>query len=379
MHEQPQRVLCELIRQYGPELHADARRTEALLRDLAAAYPREIFVLIQAQKQRIPADLLAAPQWMPQQALISQLTHRLQENLALAEDAAIWAIESWAIALAIQPPPPDRAWRWAKQHVPISRLADIRVQLTGKLPVLGKRLFSGFGVKLNQQPPNGLAGSSNRSFQWPIAVAWLRKTGSELRRRRVYIPLLVMLCALSTVGAVNQAVPVVEPKVDAALAVSPAPQALPIGMADPLSGVYPLPRAAWVNEDQLMVRSGPSTATAAAGLLTKGQQLTVLAFTADGQWSRIATPTAGWVSNRYLQFVSEGTPAKSVIVGLEEATVNADSLNVRSGPGTEFPIVQSLKQGQTILIVAALTDGGWKQIIMPSKGWVSTAFVQVSE
>ena len=32
MHDQPRRILCELIRQYGPELHGDARRTEALLR-----------------------------------------------------------------------------------------------------------------------------------------------------------------------------------------------------------------------------------------------------------------------------------------------------------------------------------------------------------
>ncbi|CAN5485982.1 hypothetical protein BH10CHL1_BH10CHL1_12070 [soil metagenome] len=374
MHEQPRRILCELIRQYGPELHADARRTEALLRDLCAAYPREIFVLVQAQRQRIPADLLAAPLWMPQQALISQLTHRLQENLALAEDAAVWAIESWAIALAIQPAPPDRAWQWTKQHLPISYIVDKRAQLTSKLPVWGKRLFDSFGVKLNQQPPNVPVGSLIDLFQRRTIVAWLQKTGRELRRRRVYIPLLVALCALSTVGAVNQAAPVVLP-----VSSSTELPAMAAAVSDPLSGVYPLPRPAWVNEDQLMVRRGPSTTTAATGSLIRGQLLMVLEFTADGQWSRIAAPMAGWVNNRYLQFLSEGPPITHVIVGVEQATVATESLNVRSGPGTEFPVVQSLARGQMITIVAALTDGGWKQIIMPSKGWVSTAFVQVSE
>jgi uncharacterized protein YraI len=105
----------------------------------------------------------------------------------------------------------------------------------------------------------------------------------------------------------------------------------------------------------------------------------VLEFASDGQWSRIGFPTAGWVNNRYIQFLSEGTPAIHTTVGVEHAYVAAESLHVRSGPGTEFPIVQSLDHGQTVVIVAVVTDGGWKQIIMPGKGWVSTEFVQVSE
>ncbi len=381
MHEQPRRILCELIQQYGPALHTDARRTEALLCDLCAAYPREIFVLVHAQKQRIPADLLAASRWMPQQALAAQLAHRLQENLALTENAAVWAIESWAIALAIQPAPPDRAWHWSQQQ--LHKLQGIRTKakLTGKLPDWGKRLFCNFGVKLNQQLSSVLAVYHAYSGRWTKIVARLRQGAGELHRPRAGIILLIVLCALSTVGAVNQA----GPAVSSAQVQAAQPQTAQAAVADQLAMVaqlavaYPLPRPAWVNEDQLLIRSGPSTQTTAKGALTRGQQLTVLEFAPDGEWSRIAVPTEGWVNNRYLQFLSEGTPAVHTVVGVKNAYVAAESLNVRSGPGTEFAVVRSLDHGQTVVIVAAVTDGGWKQIIMPSKGWVSTEFVQVSE
>jgi hypothetical protein len=263
MHEQPRRILCELIRQHGPELHADARRTEALLRDLCAAYPREIFVLIHAQKQRIPADLLAAPRWMPQQALTTQLTRRLQENLALAEEAADWAVESWAIALNIKPAAPDRAWLWTKQQLRVPPIIRASTQLTGKLPGWGKRLFHHFSVKLNQQPSSVSIQSNMHPLQWTTIAGWLEQVGREMRRPRLRITMLVVFCALLAVGAVNQTAPSMS---------SAETQVVQPSVADQLAVAYPLPRPAWVNEDQLMIRSGPSTATGAIGSLIRGQQ-----------------------------------------------------------------------------------------------------------
>ena len=120
MHAQPPRTLKRLLKQYGQELIDDPRRTEALLRDHCGQHTREIFVLVNAQKQRVPNELLAAPTWMPRQATYSRLSRILQTKLAITEDAADWAVASWAAALEIDAMPKGDAWSWlpGKQRTP---------------------------------------------------------------------------------------------------------------------------------------------------------------------------------------------------------------------------------------------------------------------
>jgi len=112
MNDLPRQTLCEIIAQYGHSLSDDPRRTEALLRDFCGAYKREIFVLVSALREQVAADLLASQDNVPHQVLLAQLTRRLRDNLALAEDAARWAVESWALALGVierpLPGPPPR-------------------------------------------------------------------------------------------------------------------------------------------------------------------------------------------------------------------------------------------------------------------------------
>src|SRR5829696_9166172 len=112
MHAQPPRTLKRLLKQYGQELIDDPRRTEALLRDLCGQHTREIFVLVNAQKQRVPSELLSAPTWMPRQATYSRLARQLQTKLALTEDAANWAVAAWAAALDLEAMPKGEAWSW---------------------------------------------------------------------------------------------------------------------------------------------------------------------------------------------------------------------------------------------------------------------------
>ena len=112
MHAQPPRTLKRLLKQYGQELIDDPRRTEALLRDLCGQHTREIFVLVNAQKQRVPNELRAAPAWMPRQATYSRLSRLLQTKLAITEDAADWAVVAWASALDLDSPPKGDAWSW---------------------------------------------------------------------------------------------------------------------------------------------------------------------------------------------------------------------------------------------------------------------------
>ncbi|MBA3321712.1 MAG: hypothetical protein H0T45_09760, partial [Pyrinomonadaceae bacterium] len=101
MNDVPRQTLRELIDKYGPDLCSDAGRCGGLLRDLCGAHRREINILIGALKERVPLDLLAARSAMPRALLLSQLAKRLEDQLAFTEEAARWAVDSWALALGV--------------------------------------------------------------------------------------------------------------------------------------------------------------------------------------------------------------------------------------------------------------------------------------
>ncbi|MBX2998319.1 MAG: SH3 domain-containing protein [Caldilineaceae bacterium] len=62
-----------------------------------------------------------------------------------------------------------------------------------------------------------------------------------------------------------------------------------------------------------------------------------------------------------------------------QATVIVEGLNVRGGPGTDFPIVGSLVQGNSVSILARNEAGDWLQIETPQgMGWVFAPLVETS-
>lgn len=95
----PRQKLCEIVARYGRDICDDPRRCEGLLRDLCGGHRREIHVLMSALKERVATDLLNASASLPSEQLLSLLTRRLQDNLALEKDSARWAVETWGLAL----------------------------------------------------------------------------------------------------------------------------------------------------------------------------------------------------------------------------------------------------------------------------------------
>ncbi len=71
------------------------------MRDLCGAHRREINILVGALRERVPLDLLAARNSQPRGLLLTRLARRLEEHLAQTEEAARWAVDSWALALGI--------------------------------------------------------------------------------------------------------------------------------------------------------------------------------------------------------------------------------------------------------------------------------------
>lgn len=101
MNDEPRQALRKLVAKYGPDLCGDAKRCEGLLRDLCGEHRREINILVGALRERVPLDLLAAQRGMPRELLLTRLAKRLEDQLALTEDAAMWAVDSWALALGV--------------------------------------------------------------------------------------------------------------------------------------------------------------------------------------------------------------------------------------------------------------------------------------
>jgi len=97
----PRQKLSEIISQYSCKVIDDPRRLEALLRDYCSAYKREVNVLVDALKERVPFELLKANVSFPQEVLLARLVRGLVEDLGLSEDAAVWAVETWALALGV--------------------------------------------------------------------------------------------------------------------------------------------------------------------------------------------------------------------------------------------------------------------------------------
>jgi WD40 repeat protein len=100
MNELVRQRLREIVLKHGSPMLSDPRLCESLLKDYCGQYKKEIFVLVCAVREHVAADLQTSEDSMPREMLHALLIKRLQNNLALTEDASRWAVESWAHAIA---------------------------------------------------------------------------------------------------------------------------------------------------------------------------------------------------------------------------------------------------------------------------------------
>ena len=124
-----------------------------------------------------------------------------------------------------------------------------------------------------------------------------------------------------------------------------------------------------VNAGPLNVRSGPGTSYAKVGSLKKNTLVTIVEQV--NGWCKITSgDLTGYVSADYI------TPGSDPVSEPEEGMVTTGSLNVRSGPGTSYARVGSLRRGTTVTIVDKVS--GWYKITSGSlTGYVSDDYILI--
>lgn len=358
MHAHPRRVLHTLLRRYGPGLVADPQRTEALLWDLCGEHETEIFVLIHAQRSGILADLNRAAGQRAEAVLRRRLARRLQERYAFSAEAAAWAVDAWADALNIRAVPIYQGWLLALGHL-----------LSRWVGGLWQSAKSAVGLR---STPSRQPARDKRSIFFPLGVQW-----KQLSRAAT----LILVAATVTVLGVGALWQIDWTDAMGALAFAPSrgeseaewQPPSPASAATALASRYPPPQEARIEADLLNVRASPTLDAEIVGKIgPRGVTVTVDAFNEAGDWSHIAAPVAGWISNEFVTFAG-----LYVRPGL--AQVRRAGTPIRGDANPAAPAIQTLVAGQVLVLVALSPDRVWWQIAEPAAGWVESQDLEVLE
>lgn len=147
------------------------------------------------------------------------------------------------------------------------------------------------------------------------------------------------------------------------------------------------------------VRSGPAANYPAYGIAPAGVTGRVIGKSEDGQWWAIRINPErvgvgyGWVSAQFVQTSNTAdvqtiqNPDTHTVVTPEPpaagapAVTTTEFVNVRSGPGTNFPVLVVAPPGVSGEVTGRSSDGQWWQVKVPAQysstgaGWISAQFV----
>ncbi len=143
------------------------------------------------------------------------------------------------------------------------------------------------------------------------------------------------------------------------------------------------PTSGQVNVARLNVRAAPSISAQIVGRLNQGAVVQIRSISDDGRWYQVTTSDglSGWLSAIYLSTTTAATipvtainavqpattqsaasPAQSFPEGAAVATTTPARMNVRSGPGTNYPVVASAPAGSRYEIIGLNPARDWYQI-----------------
>lgn len=124
---------------------------------------------------------------------------------------------------------------------------------------------------------------------------------------------------------------------------------------------------------QLNVRKGPGTKYAKMGTLSKGAKVEVITKLPSGWYKIKYKGTYGYVLGKYVKLNIPQQDEKVIATG--KTTVS--SLNVRSGPSSNYSKLGILTKGTKVEVVERYSNGWYKIKYKGSYGYVSGAYVSL--
>lgn len=165
--------------------------------------------------------------------------------------------------------------------------------------------------------------------------------------------------------------------------------ATPTAKPTPTPAVPAAARQARVVSWALRVRSGPDVNYPVLATLLQGDAVAVVGVDPKTGWLQVQLPGSnrlGWISGS-ATFVSitggpdapAPEPASTATPAAKRdetrmAEIISAGLNVRSGPGVEYPVVATLLKGYSVSVLAVDSASGWLQVSLPGSprsGWIS--------
>jgi uncharacterized protein (TIGR02594 family) len=135
-----------------------------------------------------------------------------------------------------------------------------------------------------------------------------------------------------------------------------------------------------VTADALNIRKGPGTHYAVIGYLRRDDLIGGLGLSTDGNWLqvRIANGSTGWCAVSYLIPIEAQNPSPepgSTMKGMHRVIVSR--LNLRSGPGVNYPILGELQNEQTVNVIDSSEFDEWLKIQTAAglEGWCYYEFL----
>ena len=124
-----------------------------------------------------------------------------------------------------------------------------------------------------------------------------------------------------------------------------------------------------VAADVVNVRSSPSTAGNVLTQVNRATQLPVVAKSGDWCQVTLSDGSTGWIAGWLVELKQDAGASQAT--GVVQVTVNGDILNIRSGPGTNYSVINQAGKGNVFSVLDE--DGDWYQVQVSygTTGWVA--------
>lgn len=205
--------------------------------------------------------------------------------------------------------------------------------------------------------------------QEPAADFFLNPTASPTVAHTLTPTLRPSPTALPRVSTLPTVPPTFTPRAADTATPSPMPSATLTPVLDG-SQVVGQPAAAEVN-----VRTGPHLSYPIAWQVdAAAASLTITGQTADGAWLQVccADGVGGWITREMVTISGDLAEVPIIPLPRPRLVIGAGRLNIRAGPGVNYPVLTIAEEGTEYEIIASYAEGLWWQIccVEGRSGWV---------